>query len=794
MNVTRAWEGHRPVAGTARRLLGWILGRRLVRTEGAIPVDGVHDTVTIDRDRWGIPHVVAAGADDAFFALGFCHGQDRAFQLELLLRVARGTLSALVGATALPVDRLARRIGFRRAALAQRDVLAPERRRALEAYTAGIRAAHADSPRPHELAILRASPTPWDAADVLSVMKLQSFALASNWDMELERLRILLEDGRDALAGVDPIPPAWLPPDPPPGSHRDAARALAADLDGFLQVVGGAGGSNNWAISADRTATSRAILANDPHLPPTIPSAWYLAHLSTPEWSIAGASFVGGPGFPVAHNDHAAWGITAGLVDNTDLFLEEIGTDGASLREPDGFAPCAVVRETIEVRRGEPVEERILVGPRGPIVGTSPDGRFALSLRALWLDPRPVEGLLGLQEIRDFADFRRRFAQWPGLPLNLVFADASGGIGWQLAGESPKRRRGFGTVPLPAWERGSGWEKEVVPFERMPWIASPSEGFVATANNKPPPPNEDPFLGADWIDDYRLVRIQEALAEEGPWDREAVQRLQLDQRSIPWRELRDVILRLPAHDPDVARAIALLSRWDGVVSADSVAASIFEVFLALIARRIVAARAPASARREGGVLKRLLPEVTISVRRAGFLVRMLREQPNGIFVRSWRNEMADALVESMRFLRRVRGGSETRWKWGHVRPLTLKHALGRLPLLGGAFEIGPFPIGGDPNTPAQASVDPFAPAANPPFIASLRAVFDVGAWEECRFALPGGQSGNPCSPHYADLLSAWESGRGIPIAWSRECVASVTRASLVLSPQIHRTVRPISSG
>ncbi|HVO31104.1 MAG TPA: penicillin acylase family protein [bacterium] len=777
----------------ARSLLALLLGRRLPRIEGTIPVDGLADGITIRRDAHGIPHIEARTFADAELALGFCHGQDRGFQLELLLRVARGTLSALVGARALPVDRLSRRIGFLRAAREQLAVLAPRRRASLEAYVRGIAAARACTPRPHELAMLRGQPTRWNAEDVLAVMKLQSFALASNWDMELERLRILLEDGTEALLAVDPVRRDWLPASPPPPSHRDAATALAHDLDAFLRVVGGSGGSNNWALAAHRTATGRAILANDPHLPPGLPSAWYLAHLATPEASILGASFVGGPGFPVAHNGTAAWGITAGLVDNTDLYLEEISPDGKELREANGFAPCAIVEERIEVRGGDAHVERVRVGPRGPIVGTAPDGRSGLSMRAIWLEPRAVDGLLGLADVRDFEDFRSRFAHWPGLPLNLVYADTTGGVGWQLVGEAPKRRKSFGTVPLPAWEDGTSWDGDV-PFERMPFVHDPPEGFVATANNEPPRADEDPFLGADWIDDYRLVRIREELAKGGPWDRTRVQKLQLDVTSVPWRELRSVVLDAPAHDPRTARALDLLRAWDGMVSAESPAAAVFEVFLSLMARRLVAAKAPASARREGGVLKRLLPEVTLSVRRAGFLVGLFRTQPHGWFGRSWRAEIADALAEAVSYLETRHGPTPRRWKWGRVRPLTLKHPFGAVPLLAPIFDIGPIPVGGDPNTPAQASVDPFQPDANPPFIASLRAVFDVGAWEECRFGLPGGQSGNPCSPHYGDLLDAWRSGEGIAIAWDSAEVRAVTVSSLVLSPRVHRTVGGFSSG
>lgn len=765
-----------------------LLGRRLPITTGTLGVSGVNQPLLIRRDRYGIPYIEAEGDEDAWYGLGFCHGQDRAFQIEGLLRVVRGTLAELVGPAALPVDRLSRRIGFRHAAERQLEALDDETRRILEAYAQGVTdGAKVGCHRlAHEFALLRIQPTRYHAADVLGVLKLMSFTLPSNWDSELARLKILTEDGPEAVAALDPAYPEWLPVTSPPGALAgNAMDRLAEDLAIFAATAGQGGGSNNWAIAPSRTATGRAILANDPHLAPVLPPHWYLAHVRTPDWAVAGASFVGAPGFPVGHNDTAAWGMTAGLLDNTDLFIEEVGPDGRSVREGDQFVPCETRREIIQVKREETVEEEVLVTPRGPLIGPALEGEVgAISLSATWLAPRPVSGLLQIHHARSFEEFRRTFEQWPAIPLNMVYADTSGTVGWQLVGQAPQRRKGWGTIPLPGWDPEVGWKDAPIPFDEMPHLADPETGFVATANTAPTPEGDAPFLGVDWIDGYRLARIVEALDARHDWDLVGVQALQMDQECLPWRDLCDIVLAIPADIDEIRQALTLMETWDGVLAANSPAAAIFELFVAEMVRRIAEAKAPRAARWAlGKGFTPLASHSMFSARCVGHLVRLVREQPEGWFKRPWLQEMADALAAVIETLREHYGNDPNQWAWGRIRPLTLRHSVGERAPLDRVFNLGPFAWGGDANTVGQASADPSDPTANPIFIASLRMVVDVGNWDESRFVLPGGQSGNPLSPHYADLLSLWQRGEGVPIAWSPTKVDQASRTVLRLVPR-----------
>jgi penicillin amidase len=770
-----------------RLLFRLLLGRRFPMTNGTLKVLRITRPVLIRRDHYGIPYIEAEGDEDAWYGLGFCQGQDRAFQIETLLRVVRGTLAELVGPKALPIDRLSRRIGFRHAAEQQLKALDDETRHILEAFARGVTdGARIGCRRPaHEFSLLRAKPTPYLAADVFGMAKLMSFTMSSNWDAELARLKILTEDGVEALAALDPAYPEWLPVTAPPGALAGSAvDRLAEDLAVFTATIGQGGGSNNWAIAPARTITGRAILANDPHLPSSLPPHWYLAHVRTPDWTVAGASVVGTPGFFVGHNDIVAWGMTAGFVDNTDLFIEEIGSDGRSVREGDQFVSCEVRLEVIQVKGGAAVEEEVLVTLRGPVISPALEGEGrAVSLCATWLTPQPVKGLLRTHRAHTFEEFRHAFKQWPFLSLNMVYADTSGTIGWQLVGEAPRRRKGWGTIPLPGWNPEVGWKDASVPFEDMPHLADPETGFVATANNQPTQEGGSPFLGVDWVDGYRQARIVEALDARRDWDLSSVQALQMDQKSIPWRELREIVLVIPAESNETRQALALLEAWDGMVAADSPAVVVFEFFVAEMMRRLVVAKAPHAAQWAlGESFTPLVSYSILTVRRVGHLVRLLREQPEGWFDRPWPQEMGDALTAVIRSLREHYGDEPDGWAWGRIRPLTLHHPMGERAPLDRVFNLGPFPWGGDSNTVGPASIPPLNPVSNPGAIASLRMVVDVGNWEENRFALPGGQSGNPLSPHYDDLLPFWQHGEGVPIAWSPEEVACVAKSTLRLVP------------
>ena len=775
------------LSALSRALFRLLLGSRLPVTSGVLEVEGPRGSITLCRDRHGIPMIEAENELDVFFGFGFCQGQDRALQIELSKRAAAGTLSELFGRPTLRADRLFRRAGLHRAAKEQFQVLAPRVASIITAFAWGVNAGRTVglSRRPHEFVLLRARPTEFTALDVLTILKLQSFLMPSNWDSELARLMVLDLDGPDALLDLDPGYPDWhRVAVPPSGIAGEAAERLAEDLAMFQETIGTGGGSNSWAVSGSRTRSGRPLLANDPHLAPAVPPHWYLARMQSPGWAVAGAALPGTPAIVVGHNGNCAWGVTAGLTDNTDLFLERIGTDGRSVLHDGEFVQCQIHREVIRVRGDNPVEEEVLVTPRGPIISPALDGELgALSMRAVWLDPLPVRGFLGALEASTFEEFQAPFADWPFLPLSLVYADNQGNVGYQMVGQAPRRCLGYGTVPIAGWVPGAGWEEEGVPFDEMPRTLNPSCGYVAAANTQPEPHGSGPFLGIDWIDGYRLGRITEVLEKRWDWDVDSTAALQMDVKSLPWEEMREYVLAGTPVSAETRAARELLENWDGRMASDSDGATLFHIFLAEMSRRVVTARAPRSAPWLLG--RSLLPtsgSTSFAARQVGRVSRLIREQPPGWFRAGWQAEIDDALRSAYSEAVRRLGEPTVRWQWGSARTAMLTHPLGRMPILGGIFNLGPFQCPGDVNTVASAGTIGEDPLAGPGVVPSMRMVLDVGDWDRSLFSLPGGQSGNPLSPHYKDLMPAWLKGAGVPIAWTDEAVEGATVETLLLKP------------
>ncbi len=798
-----------------RLVLRAALGKRLPVTAGDVRVPGLGAPVTVRRDKWGVPSIDAASDADAAFGLGFCQAQDRGGQLEVLLRAGRGTLAEWVGPAGLPTDRMSRRIGFRRSADAQLPAIAPHVRTALDGFVAGVNAgfAHGLSAKPHEFAVLGGTPSPWDAADVLALLQLQSFTLPSNWDVELARLRLVRSDGADAMRELDPLYPAGHPVTL--GAADAAGRPsalldrLAADLAAMLTFTPPGGGSNNWVIAGSRTASGKPLLASDPHLGPTAPPPWYVAHVRTPGWAASGALLPGTPAVSIGHNGFCAWGVTAGLTDNTDLFLETLGPDGTSVRGADGtFTPCRTVRETIRVKGKPDAVEDVLLTPRGPIVTPLlPGVREAVSLRAVWLDPLPFDGLLSAPKATSFETFRRPFAEWPCLPLNVLYADTTGTTGWQLVGQLPRRKSGNGTLPTPADAPNAGWHADHLPFDAMPHFTDPPRGYAATANNMPTQQSavgsrqsagvgtEDSslppaacllplFLGLDFCDGYRVAVITDELGKRTDWDVPGCLALQRNVRSKPWEEVRAVVLSVVTDTPAANDALALLRGWDGNVDADSPAAAVFELFVAEMCVRTAKAKAPNGWRVALGESPfGPIGHSMFTDRRVGHLVRLLLDQPAGWFPRPWPDEIADALAATAHRLRREAGPGPKFWGWGHLRRLRLDHPLfAKSRLLGPAFNLGPVPVAGDPNTVSQAGCNPNDPTAFTHNMANLRTVFDLSDLAASRFVLCGGQSGNPCSPHHADLFPLWQTGDSVPLPWDRDKSIRDAVATLRLLP------------
>ncbi len=744
----------------------------LPQTEGTVIVAGLGGPVTIARDADGVPLIAAANDADAAFGLGFVHAQDRPFQMEVQRRYGAGRLAEIFGPAAVPIDRQMRVLGLYRAAEAELPGLAPEVRRGLAAYAAGVNAflATRRGALPPEFLILRFRPEPWRPADSLVWGKLMGLQLGGNYRGELVRARLARTVSAADMAVLYPD----YPPDAPTilsalapiYRHLPLGRLHAA----LPPIVGPIHASNNWVVDGAHSASGKPLLANDPHLGFSAPGFWYLARLKTPAREIAGGTVAGTPFVVIGHNDRVAWGFTTVGADIEDLFIEKLdpGDPGRYLT-PEGSAPFATRDETIRVRGAAAVTQRVRETRHGPVLSdvlpdSAPSG-YVLALSATFLQDgdRSAEALWRLDRAGDAAAVVAALRDFVGPPQNVVYGDAGGTIGYVMAGRIPIRKSGDGWLPAPGWSGEYDWTG-TVRFDDLPQAQNPASGRFVTANNKVAPDSYPHFIGRDWDLPNRARRIGELLAGAPLQSPETSAAIAADTLSPMAQKLVPLMTRIVPADDAAREAIELLKQWDFHMDADKVEPLLFTAWLRQFAHAIFFARLGEAAEAYWD-LKPAVIETILSAR------------PD------WCGgdcgaRLAAALDAALAELRRDYGPEMADWQWGRAHVAQFPNTvIDRIPLLGERLHVAiPTPGGYDTVNRGPSTIRDQAHPFFQRFGAGLRIVTDLAAPQAARMIAAPGQSGNPLSPHYADLLRRW---RGF--AWLHPGTAPPV-ATLTLEP------------
>ena len=707
------------------------------RGEGRIA--GLGGPVTVDVDDRGIATIRAATVEDALRAQGWMTARERAFQLDLLRRTASGRLSELFGKSALPLDRKHRLWGFARVAEAAVPLLPASERADLEAYAAGINACFAErrGRLGLEFMLLGKEPEPWRPADSLSVLLLMYEQLTNDVEAqtEAEKLATLPEPLRafllprataDDVLLVPDAAPIGPPPLPSVGPVLPAI-PKAARLD--VPEEEGVAGSNAFAISGALTRSGRPILAGDPHLGLEMPGIWLPMRFVVAGRTAEGVTLPGLPALTIGRTDLVAWSFTNLEADVQDLYRERI--DRGRARRGAGFEPVVERKETIRVRGGGEETLVVLSTSNGPLL---PDG---LALRWTALDPANLRvPNADFLRATDEAAFLATFDRFTGPPQNVVWASASGAIGWRPAGLLPVRRAGTdGSVPYDASDPSNDW-KGFVPASDLPRVVDPPEGFVVTANQRAIGTSFGTVVSADWGHPGRARRIRDLLREKkaggARMTRGDAEAIQLDERSETMR--RTATAFRPFLPGDLAR---LLDGWDGTADAPSARYLVARALRRSLRERALAAwgAPPVRWHLEGDNWNDLLEAGDAAFRAAGL-------GPKETFLRGAADGAIAALGERY-------GKDRSRWSWGEANRLAARHPLGLVPGLSWLFDPPRPPQSGAPGTPR---------AASPSFGQSLRWVVDWGAPEEATLVVTFGASGHVGSPHRLDQLPYWRSG------------------------------------
>lgn len=736
----------------------------------------------MQRDRWGVPHIYAQNEHDLFFSQGFVVAQDRLFQMELWKRSGEGRLAEILGPSFVKRDVNARLLRFRGDVDAEYKSYAPDTKEILEAFTSGINAYIEEIQKPGaiglplEFQLAGFKPEPWKPDDCLN--RLAAYSMTNNGASELLHAHLVALLGAEKASELSEFDPA-VKLDPAPGmdfsglSPKLLANLVGSDVPLHFPETP-VQGSNNWTVSGSLTVTGKPLLANDPHRVIAEPSLRYIVHLVAPGWNVIGAGEPGLPGVAVGHNENIAWGFTIFGLDQQDFYLAQLNpADPDEYKTEHGWEPMKVETETINVRGGAAVTVKLKFTRHGPVLWE--DGKRALALHWIGAEPGTAGylGSLSLDRAENWQEFEQAMARWKVPSENIVYADRQGNIGEHSTGLAPVRKNWTGLLPVP--ENGSFEWSGFIPNSDLPHTYNPSSGYVASANHKMIPENYPYAVGFQWASPERFQRISEVL--DAAADRshklglEDMENLQNDLVSLPARELQSLLKHAAGDSPD--SSAKLLLDWDCGVTANSSAASLYEFWVAELRAAITEKLVPPEAEKALGKL---------SLRKT--LQELSRPRPPvfGEKPEAARNAL---LLQSLQVAKQrlsAKLGSDPRlWAWGQLHRVSFIHPLNEIvPGADTLFDRGPLPRPGDNSTVdatyfGGSSFDQLAGA-------SYREIFDLNDWDNAVAVNVSGQSGQPASPHYDDLLQFWTSGRYFPLRYSKPSVDRETTDALELKP------------
>ncbi|MGI8613640.1 MAG: penicillin acylase family protein [Nocardioidaceae bacterium] len=817
--------------------------RPFPQIDGSLRVPGLSQPVRVTRDSYGVPQIYADNSDDLFFAQGYVQAQDRFFEMDFRRHVTSGTLSELFGRPALATDEVVRTLGWRRVAEREIGILDPATRRYLQDYSDGVNAyisGKSGGQLSLEYSVLSLTgpdyvPSAWTPADSVAWLKAMAWDLRGNMSDEIDRLL--------ASTRLDTREVEQLYPDYPYAEHSPIVTSGAVQKGTFVQDPGrlkrpaphlgvgtgssqlarvrtvlaglptllGTGdgiGSNSWAVSGEMTASGKPLLANDPHLAPSMPAIWYQMglHCTTVDtacpFDVSGFTFAGLPGVVIGHNDRIAWGLTTMDADVTDLYLERVDDASQTYQYGARQLPLRTRTEQFTVAgEDKPVTITVRSTRDGPIlsdvdstaayVGRSAAasllpgvaGRsYAVALRWTALTPgRTMDAVFGIDAAGTWNEFRSAAALMDVPSQNLVYADVAGHIGYQAPGRIPIRPAGDdGRWPVPGWQPGHDW-KGYIPFDALPSVLDPPSGYVVTANQAVIGPSYPYLLTSDSAYGYRSQRIIDLLRGRSGLTVDDMTAIQTDTYNANAATLTPYLQQISLPTPYYRQGQRLFQHWDYSQPADSAAAAYFNVTWRDLLALTFHDELPEAAWPDGG-------------ERWFEVVKGLLKHPNSHWwddvttehVRETRDDILKAALLAARDdMTRLQSRDVSKWTWGHLHELRLVN-----PTLGtsgvGAvewmFNRGPYEVGGGGGTVDATSWDArdgFGVTSLP----SMRMVVDLSDFDASRWIQVGGESGHAFAGSYVDQTPLWVAGDTLPWAYSADAVDAATKHVLTLEPE-----------
>lgn len=729
-----------------------------------LQLDGVQEEVTILFDENMVPRIYAQNVEDAVFAQGYVAAMLRLFQMEISTRAPVGRLSELMGERTLEYDLGQRHKGLREAAdrLAAQWMANPEVAPVFEAYINGINAYIGQLKPfqyPIEYKLLHSKPELWTPSRVAAFYLAMSETLARTaHDIPLgnayqlfgpENFELLYPNRNPFDIPVMPDMSAEVPSDSvlnesPIGYQPSKGHSIWGYEDYVPSGLAGIG-SNNWAIAPVRTANGHAILCNDPHLALTLPSIWLEMQITLPEATAYGVAFTSLPGIAIGFNEHIAWGFTNAGHDVLDWYRIQWTDDSKTHYYYDGeeIAATLLIEEIVVKGRKEPHRDTVRLTVWGPVPKLNTSSS-ADDLAMMWLPALDVEPLIPIAfPIMNTATAKSQWLEvlhrWDAPMQNAIYADREGNIALQVSGKIPLREPGTGRIPFDGSVAKPGWNG-FLPFEQNPHSFNPESGYVSSANQQSTS-DEWPYYYTGIFEDWRGRYIHEQLRKLDNATIEDMMALQNDNFSLKAREFLPVLLNLletEGLDERGLKATESLRRWDHRFDPFLETPVLFELWIKQVDSLA------------WDEMYALLDSIPVEIPEPWRLLDLLEREPT----LSWwdiqdtpeTETAADVVTRAFEYaLKRYHELMEEGKDWTRFLNLVVRH-IARID----AFSATDLGVGGH-----HSALNAMT-ATNGP---SWRMIVELGPEIRAFGIYPGGQSGNPGSPHYRNFLPVWQKGQ-----------------------------------
>ena len=794
----------------------WYLLNRLPNVDGTFSHPSLTAEVTVVRDNWGVPHIEAATAEDAYFAYGFTVAQDRLFQMDLHRRIARGEIAALIASDETKrMDKLARTLLWRKRAqeiLADETSIDPGFLRIMDAFLAGVNHCIATEPLPLEFDLLKVVPEPFTREDSIAFTGYMAYGFAEgiqgdtlyamvqqrhpDFDVDALFPRYDREDAVTIMEGVVPRT-AQMPQNTAAtaDTHSEGLMLLAREISALSNTFSAFHGSNSWVLGPSRTESGAAILANDPHIEFSNPHVWYEAHIRYGDQQNYGVHLPLVPFPMIAHNEHKAWALTMFENDDTDLYRETFDeNDPTRVMYKGEWVPIDRWTETINVM-GEPaIELEVSVTPHGPVITDIIEGYDGppVSLWWGWLQAEHsgVDAFYKVGLARTHQEVAQALSKWPAPGLNVAYADSAGNIAWWAAARLPIRSKdATGKTTLD----GASGNDEVlgyVPFEHNPQLINPPSGLIVTANNLSTvhAVGDIAALEGYWQPSDRAARILYLLNQQEKWTVEQLKAVQLDDYAQAAPAIVPLIVEaVQAHNEGLVRthqqALQALSVWDYHNRANSIGASIYH----FVNDAIIEAAAGDELTPQALPVWRALAEGWNSYKAwVGDEHSPIWDDVDSEPIETRNEIIAAAFKTAVDRLSDQYGENLGAWAWGGVHTIEFEHPLGDYEQYGyrplrKIFNIGPYPVAGatqDVNNMLW-QLEPYAVTAGP----SMRLLIDYADLSDSQIIFPTGNSGHFMSKHFDDQTELFIRGGYRTINFTPEQIAANVEDAMQLKPR-----------